>query len=380
MSGVCLLGGGAAWGAGSLGPVAREVGAHFGVSLGLVGLLGGSFFFVGLVAAKLFVAPLIASDGAGSALRLSCVTSAGGNALCGATPWLAGLAAGRLVAGIGLGLAFVVGPALARSLGGPRLVGIFGGSITMGIAFALGVGGGLHDAGVVWRVGFFISALPPIAALALLPRDPKIKVGHGDTREVLRAAYRRASAWRLELLFATALGVPLVLGTWLVPVLAAEPGISISAAGILGFLLYAVATGLRPEGGRLDARGRPKSLLTGAALLLAAAGLVLIGVADSFPVALVGVALAGIGFALPYAAMYEELETLFPGAAIAAISTFSLGGNLLPLVLMPLVGAALDSGNGEEAMLGLAILPLLAGLANLRPVTAREPDQGTGLS
>ncbi|HLM31345.1 MAG TPA: hypothetical protein VK326_06760 [Solirubrobacterales bacterium] len=49
---------------------------------------------------------------------------------------------------------------------------------------------------------------------------------------------------------------------------------------------------------------------------------------------------------------------------------FSVGGNLLPLAVTPAIGAAIASGDGDLAILLLAGISVLAGLANLRPAVA----------
>ena len=57
-----------------------------------------------------------------------------------------------------------------------------------------------------------------------------------------------------------------------------------------------------------------------------------------------------------------------PARAWPAVGLLSVGANLLPAVLMPPIGSAIDSGHGEIGILALAVISLLAGLANLRPV------------
>jgi hypothetical protein len=53
-----LVGLGAAWGAGNIGPVVRPLATEFGVSLAAVGVLSGTVFFGGLVVAALFARAL----------------------------------------------------------------------------------------------------------------------------------------------------------------------------------------------------------------------------------------------------------------------------------------------------------------------------------
>jgi predicted MFS family arabinose efflux permease len=83
-----------------------------------------------------------------------------------ASPLFSGLLLGRVLVGLRAGFAFVVGPIMvARTSGGLRLLGLFGGAVTLSIALALEIGGVLQDVGLDWRIGFVISAIVGISAL-----------------------------------------------------------------------------------------------------------------------------------------------------------------------------------------------------------------------
>lgn len=360
------------WNAGNLGPVASELASSLDASLAAVGLAAGTVFFVGLSIAKLVVAPVAKRIGTQHAARLALLCATVGNLIVAVSPDYAGLVAGRLITGLSLGFVLSIGPVLARQVGGIRLLGIFGAAVTIGTAGALLVGGLLRAAGVDWRVDFVISAALPLVALMLLPRARPAELPSGSIIAIARRSVRRLAAWRLELLFTTALGVPYILGMWLVPFLTRDSGFSAALAGLMGFALYGLAAVFRPEGAHLDADGRSMAALAGVAPIVAAGGLVIVALAGSVPLLVVGIALAGAGFAVPYATMYGEAGRLFPGAQIAAVSLFSLGGNVLPLVITPSVGGAIEHDNGELAILILAAIPLLAGLVNLRPAAPRE--------
>jgi hypothetical protein len=231
----------------------------------------------------------------------------------------------------------------------------------------------MRGAGVDWRLDFALAAVIAAAALLVLPPVPTAAVSSGSVIALARRTVGSLPAWRLELLFMTALGVPYVLGVWLIPFLTEDAGLSTALAGALGVGLYALNALMRPEGARLEAHGRSLALLGGVAPIIAAGGLVLIAFGDEPLLAAAGVALAGAGFAIPYAPMYDEAARLFADARVAAIGLFSVGGNLLPLVATPPLGAAIASGDGDLAFLGLAAITLLAGVLNLRPVS--PPDQ-----
>lgn len=365
--GFALFAAAAAWNAGNVGPAAAAIAADVGVTLAAVGVLGGTVFFAGLVVAKLGAARLTDWIGSGGATRSACVAAIAGNLLIAASPVFAGIAAGRLLAGYSLGMTLVMGPVLARKAGGVRLIGLFGGAVTIGTAAGLGLGSLMRGAGIDWRWDFVLAALVAGLALVTLPAATSVEITSGSVLALARRSARRLPAWRLEFLFMTALGVPYVLGVWLVPFLTEDAGFSAGLAGVLGFALFAMAAVMRPEGSRLEAEGRSLSLLGGVAPMVAAAGLLLLAATDSPGTAIAGVALAGTGFAIPYAAMYDEAERLFPEARIAAVGLFSVGANLLPLAVTPPIGAAIGSGDGDLAILALAAISLAAGLANLRP-------------
>jgi predicted MFS family arabinose efflux permease len=332
-----------------------------------VGVLGGTVFFCGLVIAKLGSARLTKRFGAGGAVRTSLLAAVAGNAIIAASPIFAGVAAGRVLSGISLGLALVLGPVLARATGSVRMIGLFGASVTLGTAGALGAGAAMRAAGIDWRLDFVLAAGLAAGALAAMPDPGEAEVTSGSVIGLARRSVRRLPAWRLELLFMTALGVPYVLGVWLIPYLTDDVGFSAGLAGALGIVLFAMAAILRPEGARLEADGTSLSLLGGIAPLIAAAGLILLAFSDLAVVAVAGVILAGIGFAVPYATMYDEAARLFPDAKVASVGLFSVGANVLPAVVTPFVGAAIAADRGELAVLALAGLTIAAGLANLRP-------------
>ncbi len=367
-----LFGGAAAWNSGDVGPAAAAIADDLGVSLAAVGVLGGTVFFAGLVVAKLGAATVTRRIGVIAAARITCLAAVVGNVVIAVSPVFAGVAAGRLLAGVGLGMALVLGPVLARRAGGVRLVGLFGGSVTIGVAAAVGAGSVLRGAGVDWRLDFVLAAVVAASALVVLPPVPAAAISSGSVIALARRTVGSLPAWRLELLFMTALGIPYVLGVWLIPFLTKDAGLSTALAGALGVGLYALNALMRPEGARLEARGRSLALLGGLAPIIAAAGLVALAFGGELGV-IVGVALAGAGFAIPYAPMYDEAARLFADARVAAIGLFSVGGNLLPLVATPPLGAAIASGHGDLAFAALAAISLLAGLVNLRPVA--PPDQ-----
>lgn len=374
---VALVGLSGAWNGGNVGPVASQISAEFDVSLAAVGLLSGTIFLGSVVVGLLFAAQLGDRAGLLRGLRLACLGLAIGNAIFALSPDFAGLAVARVLPGLAFALVNVLGAVYARQAGGVRLIGVFGAAIQLGIAGALVVGSVLVDLGADWRVGFAISALLGALALATLPRTetpgsdlPKRRPGF------LRAALGRARVWRLALLFVAVYGVPLTLSAWIVEYLVRDGGVKTGIAGALSFLLFALAAAMRLTGAQLQQRGAGHLALA-ATLGFSALGLALLAVDPSTPFALIAVVAMGIGFAIPYATMMTEAQQLFPDAPSEPLALMTLAALIPPIVAIPLVGQALDDGNGEVAMLALAAFLVVATLLNLRrsgiPLTAPEP-------
>lgn len=364
-----LIGAGGAWNAGNVGPVASSLSRDFDVSLSAVGLLSGTVFFAAIVFAAMLAAPLAGRIGVPAALRLLCVLGGLGNVIVAASPWFAGLALGRVLAGAGLGLAFVLAPVFAQAHGG-RLVGLVGASIQLGVAGALAVGSVLESAGVDWRAAFGLSALLGLAALPFLPGRIDVATPGAHPRHLLRAELRDPDVWRLALLFVATLTVPMIVGAWLVQYLTAG-GMTAALAGALAFVLFASSAAMRFAGGRLSAAGESSALLAGASPLLAAAGIALVAIDQSTIAVACAVLLMGVGFALPYAVMLVEAQWLFPAEPVAPLSLLTLLANAVPIAAIPLVGSALEAGRGDLALLVLAGVVAVAGVVNVRPPTRR---------
>ena len=121
-------------------------------------------------------------------------------------------------------------------------------------------------------------------------------------------------------------------------------------------------------GGKLAQGGTPPWILTGVTPLLATVGLVAIAVELSSTVFAVSVVLMAAGFALPYARMMIEAQKLFPQEPTRPTSALTMLSNVIAIPMVPVLGALLDSGDGEVGFLALGMLVLAAGLANLRSV------------
>lgn len=87
---------------------------------------------------------------------------------------------------------------------------------------------------------------------------------------------------------------------------------------------------------------------------------------------MIAVVLMGIGFAIPYTPIFDAGEHVFPDTPVASLSLFTFVSNGSPMLLIPLVGAALEASEGELALLVLAAFVLTAGLINLRTPELRR--------
>jgi predicted MFS family arabinose efflux permease len=360
-----LLGLGVGWGAGNVGPVVLQLGAQFHTTLAAVGLLSGTVYFAAVMVATPFAVPLAGRVGVVRTTAVAAVVMAAGNAVFAAGPVFAGLLLARVLVGVGCAFALIAGPVMARVLGGLRLLGLFGGSITLGIAVALGLGSALDDAGVNWRVGFIISAAVCLLPLLVLPAAVQGTPSARPDRAFIRAALATPATWRLLALFVAANGVPLIVGAWLVAYLTRDVDLRAALAGVLAFVVFGLTTVVRPIGGRLARRAQRYGLLAGVGSLLAAAGLLALAASSSWLAAGAAVLLMGVGFALPYAVMMDAAQQLFPDRATTTLARIQTGPNVVPIFVIPLVGAAIDNGHAPLAFVALAAFVAAAGAVNL---------------
>jgi DHA1 family inner membrane transport protein len=370
---VFLIGLGATWNAGNVGPFVTQIAAEFDVTLGQVGLMSGSVFCVGAAAAGYMGSwiseRLTVIDG----LRLCCAACFASNVLLAVSPDFALALGARVLAGIGLGLAFLFGGVYARHEGGPKLVGLFGVGITLGIAFALGLGGLLADLDVDWRLAFVLSALVGISALPLLPRHSEAEAPeHEPLREVIVEATTSSRFWRLQGIAIPAFSVPIVIGGWFVHYLVAFGDVAPGAAGAIGFVVFATSAASRDLSGQLLARGASPGLLSLGGLAVGAAGLAVLGLEPSHAGGLASAVLMGVGLSLPYAVVYEEGVRVLPGSPIGGLGFTQATTNVFPIIVTPLLGAAFVAGDGEAAWLAIAAFVLVGGILNARPVVPPE--------
>jgi len=361
------------WNCGNVGPVVGSLTKDFDIGLGEVGLLSGAFFFAGSAAGSLAGAELARRIRVLTGIWASCLLSIAGNVVFAAGDSVAVLAAGRVLAGLAFGLAAVFIPTYARVIGGVKMVGLFGAGLTLGVAAALLLGSVLQGAGVDWRVAFVITAALAAVALPILPNE-EVEVpraaseGEGLTREALT----NQGWWRVQLLGIATLNLPLIVGAWLVHYLITVYGLSAGLAGVIAFVLFGISAVMRDVAGRMTAAGAGPSMLVIVGLSMGAAGLVLLGQGSSAAVALVSVALMGIGLSLPYPLYYDEAERVLPDRPVGSLGLMQVGAGLFPIPVIPLFGAALASGDADLAFASLAAFAVLTLVLNAKPPVARR--------
>lgn len=370
-----LAAGVSGWNCGNVGPIVSPLASEFDVGLAEIGLISGTFFFAGCVAANLVASSLAPRIPVLAGVRWCCALSAAGNVVLAASPSFAGLVGGRVIAGLGVGLSILFVPAYARAAGGVRLLGVFGAGLTLGIATALALGSVLEGEGVSWRVAFAITAVLGLVPLAVLPGEAiEIpRTPHHTGEGLFRRAMTSSAWWRVELLGVTVLTIPLVVGAWLVHYLTAGDGISPSLAGALSFALFGICAVMRDVAGRLAGGGAPVAALVIGGLGLAAAGLLLLGEDRSTGPAVVAIVLLGVGLSLPYPLFYDWGERVFEDRPVGGLAMLQVFANAFPIFAVPLFGAALASGDEGIAFAALAAIAVLSALLNMRTPVAPPP-------
>jgi MFS family permease len=363
---ISLLGVAAAWNAGNVAPVASDISSAFDMSLVTYGLLTGTSFFIGNIIA-LAVAPRVGEWlGVLLALRVACLATFVGNIVIAITPVAGGVLVGRLVAAVSFAFVAALAPVYARHIGGVLLLGIFGASVQLGIGLGIGVGSVLSDVGFDWRVGFFVSAAVGAVALVSLHGISVANEPLRRTGGFLRAAFRTLRVYRLSLLFISIYGVPVVMGAWLTQYLVDSGGVRVGIAGALAFVLFASSALMRFTGARLQQRG--VGHLTLVSLLgLSIGGVILLVIESSVTLAIPAVIALGAGFALPYAKMLVDGQKLFPSEPAEPLALLTIVAMAMPIAVIPLVGLALDRGEGRLAFAAIGVFLAIALIANLRP-------------
>lgn len=343
----------------------------FGVyALGLLpGLLGG-----GALSDRIGRRPVVLT---GSAI------AAAGNLLMLAWHPAAGVYTGRLVVGVGVGLAISGGTAWAADLGGRRGTTVAGATLTAGFAcgpLASGIVAELVPSSAVVTAPFVLTIALSVASLLLAVRttsaappahaDPAAAAAAPDPhRSVLRAL---AHSVPMALWVFSAVTVPIV-------VLAGRVGGDLSGPLVPGVAsAVALGTGVAVQVAARRAEWGPRAGVVGA--LLAAVGFCLAAKVDADPgVALFVVAsvVLGSAYGLCLRAGLVDVETLTPpehrGVIVGVYYVCTYLGFGLPVLL-----EAMRSGVGTTVPL-VVLAGLATAAAALRAVQLRGPAMASVL-
>ena len=251
----------------------------------------------------------------------------------------------KIFTGMGTGICFVGGARyIHEGCRGPRLnvaQGFFGGSIQMGAGFVIFAVPQIYKfAG--WRATFLVCAgMVLVAAIIWITKSPLVEfppAPPGGFLDMLLAP----QLWLLGLIQMSTFGISVVVGSWVVVVLTTSMKIPATQAGLIGSLVLLLGIVSRPLGGELRRHMGIRPLFAGSVLLVALGCFLFLPSAISLATALAAVVLIGIGFGLPYAAMFSRAGHLFPGRAAAAMGFVNMLGILMILGGAPLVGHLAD--------------------------------------
>jgi MFS family permease len=267
----------------------------------------------------------------------------------------------RAIAGIGTGVCFVAASDFIRSSGGTAIgQGIFGGVGYGSTAIPLAVVPQLNGiAG--WRAPYLFALVVGLAALLLVATAERESAApaHVETH-VETSMLGDVRLYRLATMHGIAL-LGLVMGNWLSTLFVRNFDVSVGVAGLMGALALTGGLATRPLAGWI-VHHRPDLVRQSLALSLiaGAAGTLVLALAPSAAVALIGAAVVGIAAGIPFApAMFGagRVRADAPAAAVGFVNTI---GNLFVVIGTPLLGLAFSlPGKGRIGFAAVAVIWLL---------------------
>jgi NNP family nitrate/nitrite transporter-like MFS transporter len=252
-----------------------------------------------------------------------------------------------VIGGLGCALAFIAGMRYAALVVPPprvpRALGLYGGFVQLGGGTSLYLIPLLASL-LGWRRAFIVSsgliALSTVGWLALAPR-----VRPSLAAAPLTEAMRSLKVWTLGLVHTATFGLAVLIGIWITTFLVHDFGLSLVSAGAAGSAILALGVLSRPLGGWLVDRGalsaRAVMKLT---VLAGAVGLAALGwPGRPLLVAAAAIVLLGVALSAPYAAVMHTTAAILPRAPGAAVGLVSGLGVLGIAVGAPAVGALFAS-------------------------------------
>lgn len=340
----------------------RELSGAFGLTAVALGNLSAVYFY-SYVAMQIPTGLLADHWGPRRTLTLGAALTAVGTALFAAADTYALVAAGRLLIGAGVGVAFVCMLKLSTHWFAPsRFAAIAGIALAVGVVGAVSAGAPLRLAADAfgWREVILAtaaaSAAVAVAAWAVVrddPRDrgyrsylpPRPGLAQHSVLGGLRACARTRNTWLVFAINAAVSGAPLTFcGLWGVPYLTTHYGLSTPAAASLTSLaLIAWALGGPLTGALSDRLRRRKPVyLGGAAAGLAGwAGVILVP-ALPLPALVLLLFVAGFAGGVVMVGFAIVKESVAPRLAGTAGGITNMGNMLGGMLLQPGVGWVLD--------------------------------------
>jgi len=320
-----------------------------------VGIVSGAFALTGLVCRPIAGA---AADRRGR--KPTVVAGALLAVVAGALLFLPasipGLIVSRLFLGAGEGTVFTAGSAwnvdMAPAERRGRMIGLYGLAIWTGLTLGPPVGELLLHAGGYDLVWAFAVGAPAVGALiaSTLPESVAPAGGRAQGPIISREALAPGITFSLSVVGFAAVSAFIVLSL-------DERGVGHGATVFSAFAATVVAT--RLVGGNLPDRIGPARCALGAALV-ETAGLILLGAAQSLPVALLGAVGMGAAFSLLFPALsLLAVNRVPPERRGAAMGTFTAAFDLGMLAGSPAVGAAAALGGYAAAFYLAACSALL---------------------
>jgi MFS family permease len=347
------------WNISNTGAVAGSLAGSYGIGLATVGLFTTALFATHLL---MQVPGGRASDRFGprrmGLLGLVLIGVGNAVALVASTPAL-GIAT-RALMGIGTGLGFIAGSDYVRAAGGsPFAQGLFGGIALAGGGLAL-VAVPQVEAAIGWRAPFATAlavAAMSMLALAAGPRDTARRNRHeGDMRPL--GLFTDSRLYRIAALHASAFGLSVVVGNWVVTLLVRNGGETKGTAGAVGALTLLLGVMTRPLGGWILRRhpGRIRAAVA-ASVVAGAAGTACLSIGTPLTLALVASALVGLAAGMPFAFAFTAAARTRPEAPAAAVGFVNGAAALAIVAGTPLLGLSFQvRGDGRIAFLTVAVL------------------------
>ncbi|HYK97981.1 MAG TPA: MFS transporter [Candidatus Acidoferrales bacterium] len=353
-------------------PLIPLLAADLGLDDLRAGLLSTVSFLANLIATLLGIG-LIDRLGPKRAITVGLVATTLGTALVSIAPGYGTVLGGKLLQGAGSGVAFVAAARYIAAIYGERrshfAIGIFGSGFPLGSGLALIVMpvlattlGGWHEAygaeaAMIGAVAVAWAVFAPTVRSDATPRD-------------IRAALTCGNCWLTSLQHAAGFGLALSSGTWITVYLLRVFSLPLTLSGVLGSGLLALAVAGRTTGGWLLAREHvPTRVLMRGGELAILAGVVLLALPDRpLALALAGALLVGIGVGLPYAAVFNTAAASLRGTPAAAQGLAAAGGTAGAMLGAPLMGYAVQTyGFGAAwSVVGAVALVALGGTFAMR--------------